>query len=106
MDLSELHYHTNVALYYLLCRECVLSAIKDGALAPQFKCLMYALWSNTCVHCVTRRVVSLLVLMLSKSCAIIMLGLIQCHPEWIRIGILKYLTECYFLCVHMLYHVF
>ena len=50
-----------------------------------------------------------LVLMLSKSCAIIVFGiqfgLIQCHPERIGIGIRKYLTEYYFLHVHVFYHV-
>ena len=50
-----------------------------------------------------------LVLVLSKSCAIIMFGvqfgLIQCHPEWIGIGVRKYLTEYYFLHVHVSYHV-
>ena len=60
------------------------------------------------VHCVTERD-RYLVLVLSKSCAIIMFGiqfgLIQCHPEWIEIGVCKYLTEYYFLRVHMSYHV-
>ena len=69
---------------------------------------MYTLWCNTCAHCVTGRV-RLLVLMLSKPCAIIMfdiqLVLIQCHPELIiGIGVHKYLTECYFLHIHVFYH--
>ena len=59
-------------------------------------------------HCVTKRD-RLLVLVLSKSCAIIVFGiqfgLIQRHPEWIGIGVRKYLTEYYFLRVHVSYHV-
>ena len=47
--------------------------------------------------------------MLSKSRAIIVFGiqfdLIQCHPEWIGIGVCKYFTEYYFLRVHVSYHV-
>ena len=62
----------------------------------------------TRAHCVTGRD-RYLVLMLSKSCAIIVFGiqfaLIQCHPEWIGIGVRKYLTEYYFLRVHMSHHV-
>ena len=46
-------------------------AIKNDALAPQFKC---TLWYNTRAHCVTRRV-RLLVPVLSKPCAIIMFGI-------------------------------
>ena len=65
---------------------------------------MCALWCYTCAHCITGHD-RLLVLVLSKSCAIIAFGLIQCHPEWIGIGVLKYLTEYCFLCVHMSYHV-
>ena len=60
------------------------------------------------MHCVTGRD-SYLLLLLSKSCAIIVFdiqfGLIQCHPEWIGIGVRKYLTKYYFLCVHVSYHV-
>ena len=60
------------------------------------------------MHCVAGHA-RLLVLMLSKSCAIIVfdiqLVLIQCHPEWIRIGVHKYLTEYYLLHVHVSYHV-
>ena len=59
-------------------------------------------------HCVTGHD-RYLMLMLSKSCAIIVFGiqfgLIQCHPEWIGIGVRKYLTEYYFLRVHVSYHV-
>ena len=48
-------------------------------------------------------------LVLSKSCAIIVFGiqfgLIQCYPEWIGIGVCKYLTGYYFLRVHVSYHV-
>ena len=29
----------------------------------------------------------------------------QCQPEWIGIGVRKYLTECYFLRVYAFYHV-
>ena len=47
---------------------------------------MCALWCNTHVHFATR-CVTLLVLVLSKSCAIIVFGSIQCHPEWIGIGV-------------------
>ena len=36
--------------------------------------------------------------MLSKPCAIIVLGIHLRHPEWIGIGVRKYFTECY-LCV-------
>ena len=62
----------------------------------------------TRAHCVTG-CDRLLVLMVSKSCAIIVFGiqfgLIQCDPECIGIGVRKYLTEYYFLHVHMSYHV-
>ena len=27
-------------------------------------------------------------------------AVIQCHPEQIRVGVHKYLTECYFMRVH------
>ena len=47
--------------------------------------------------------------LLVQPCAIIVcwhsVGLIQCHPEWIGIGAHKYLTEYYFLCFHVSYHV-
>ena len=33
-------------------------------------------------------------------------SVIQCHPEWIGIGVHKYLTECYFLCIHTFYSCF
>ena len=62
----------------------------------------------THAHCVTGRD-RYLVLVLSKSCAIIVFGiqfvLIQCHPEWIGIGVGKYFTEYYFLRIHVSYHV-
>ena len=62
----------------------------------------------TRAYCVTGRD-RYLVLMLSKSCAIIVFGiqfgLIQYHPEWIGIGVHKYLTEYYFLRVHVSYHI-
>ena len=67
-----------------LWRESVMSAIKNGAPAPQFKSLNCALWYNTHVHCATRRV-RLLVPVLSKPCVDIMFGMQlvwwKCHLE-------------------------
>ena len=67
-----------------------LSATESDALAPS---ALYALCGYTLAHCVTGRD-RLLVLVLSKSCAIHnrvwhSVGLIQCHPEWIGIGVHK-----------------
>ena len=70
---------------------------------------MYTFWCNTHAHCVSG-CVRLLVLVLSKSCAIIMfdvwhsVGSMQCHPGWIGKGICKYLTESYFLYIHLFCH--
>ena len=78
---TYLHFPTmlTLRLLKLLCRECVLSAIQDDAVAPYFKCLnlraLYVLCDVTHVHHCVTRCIRLLVLMLSKPCAIIMFGI-------------------------------
>ena len=51
-----------------------MSAIQNGAPAPQFKSLNCDLLYNTRAHCATTRV-RLLVPVLSKPCAIIVFGI-------------------------------
>ena len=82
-------------------------AIGNDVLAPQFKSLNCALWYNTHAHSATRRV-RLLVPALSKPCAIVVFGIqwfdkMSSRVDWNR-G-MKYLTEYYFLHVHVFYHV-
>ena len=101
-----LHFHTMLisCLLYLLCsRECVLSSIEDETLAPYVKLLMFALWYNTHAHCVTGRV-RLLVLVLSKPC-VSCLAFIWFDTMSSKVEIRKFLTEYYFLRVHVFYHI-
>ena len=53
------------------------------------------------MHCVTGHDRLLVLNVVPLSC----LAFSWCHPEWIGIGVRKHLTEYYFLCVHMSYHV-
>ena len=63
-----------------------------------------ALWYKTCLHCATRRVRSLMPV-LFKPCVIIVFGMQLVRWKYHLGGVHKYLTEYYFLCVHMFYHV-
>ena len=63
-------------------------------LPPLFKRLICALWCTVIhVRIIDTGHARLLVLVLSKSCAVNMFGIQLVQPEWIRIGICKYLTE-------------
>ena len=83
-----------------------MSAIENGAPAPQFKSINCTLWYNTRVHSATR-CVRLLVPVLPKPCSIIVFGIqLVRWKRHNRVGIRKYLTEYYFLHgVHTFYHV-
>ena len=78
-------------------------AIENDVLAPHFKSLNNhcALWYNARAHCATTRVR----LLMPVVCVWHLVGLINCHLEWIGIGVRKCLTEYYSLHIHVFYHV-
>ena len=83
--------------------ESIVSAIENGAPVPQFKSPNCALWYTTHAHCATRRV-RLLVPVVSKLCHYRVWHSVGSMKTSSKVLVCKYLTEYYFLCVHVFYH--